>query len=336
MKVKRIIPLVMAMVMMATGCGTAQEENNSEKVQKSDTAEETDWPAGKTIQMIIPFSAGGDTDLHCRTLTDLVAKELGTDIVCTNVTGTSGTIAARQVMESANDGYTILWHQTSFLMASLMGISEFDYTDFVTADTVIEDMSCFLCVNANNGKFSDFEEFVQYAKENPGALRCGVSIGGDAHLYTLVMADLLGIELTYVDLDGTNEIIPALLNQDIDMTLGIYGTYKEYVENNEFAALAYFGDESPEGSNIPTWKSLTGESFPIGKMFGYWFPAGTSQDIVDTFNSAVEKVTESDEWKEHCASYYITPVFRADEDAVTYLDDQYELMKKYKDVLLGQ
>ena len=64
--------------------------------------------------------------------------------------------------------------------------------------------------------------------------------------------------------------------------------------------------------------------------------AGTSQDIVDTFNSAVEKVTESDEWKEHCASYYITPVFRADEDAVTYLDDQYELMKKYKDVLLGQ
>ena len=340
---KKVLSLSLALVMAFSMASCAKNSSNSSAGSTPSTnpgssaAQPTDssWPSEKTVQMIIPFGAGGDTDLHCRVLTDLVSKELGTDIICTNVTGTSGTIAARQVMDSAADGYTILWHQTSFLMASLMGISEFDYTDFTTASTVIEDMSSFLCVNAKNDKFSNFEEFVQYAKDHPGELLVGISVGGDAHLYSLIMADKLGIELTYVDLDGTNEIVPALLNQDVDLTIGIYGTYKEYVDKGEFAALAYFGDEAPDGSGLPTWKSLTGDSFPIGKMFGYWFPAGTPQDIVDKFNAAVEKVSASDEWKAHCASYYITPVTRTGSDAVTYLDGQYQLMGGYKDALLG-
>ena len=60
------------------------------------------------------------------------------------------------------------------------------------------------------------------------------------------------------------------------------------------------------------------------------------EDIVNTFNQAVEKVTASDEWKEHCASYYITPVYRAGEEAVTYLDGQYELMQGYREALVPQ
>ncbi len=292
-----------------------------------------EWPGSKTIQMIVPFGAGGDTDLHCRVLTNLVSKELGSDIVCTNVTGTAGTIAARQVLGSAPDGNTIMWHQTSFLMASLLGVSEFDYTDFTTANTVIEDKSSFICVNANNGKYSNFQEFVEYAKANPGAVLVGTSIGGDAHLFAMIMADALGIEVTYVDLDGTQEIIPALLNNDIDMTVAIYGTYGEYVRNGDFAALAYFGDKSPAGIDLPTWKSLKGENFPIGKMFGYWFPKDTPRAIVDAFNAAVEKAANSEEWKKHCAAYYITPVFRKDGAAVEYLDGQYALMGMHKDML---
>lgn len=317
---KKIIALILALTctLMAFGAAIA----------------ETDWPNGKTVQMIIPFGAGGDTDLHCRVLTDMVSKELGVEIVPANVTGTSGTIAARQVMDSDPDGYTIMWHQTSFLMASLLGISEFDYTDFTTACTVIEDMSSFVCTNAKNSKFSNFEEFVAYAKANPGDVLWGGTIGGDAHMYTLMLCDKLGIEVTYVDLDGTAEIIPALLNNDIDFTLGIYGTYGEYVKNGEFAALAYLGDTALDGSDTTTWKDITGESFPIGKMFGYWFPAGTDAEIVEAFNAAVEKCVNSDEFKAHCADYFITPVYRGGEDAVAYLDAYYASMQDYRDALL--
>lgn len=296
---------------------------------------EPDWP-NKTIQMIIPFGAGGDTDLHCRVLTGLVAQELGADIVCTNVTGTSGAIAARQVMDSVADGNTILWHQTSFLMASLLGLTEFDYTDFTTACTVIEDMSSFVTVNANNGKFDTFDQFVQYAQDHPGELLWGGTIGGDAHLYTMMLCDLLGIEVSYVDLDGTAEIVPALLNNDIDFTLGIYGTYGPYVESGDFKALAFLSDEPLDDSDTPTWKELTGESFPIGKMFGYWFPKDTDPAIVDKFNAAVEKCVNSQEFKAHCDQYFVTPVYRGGEEAVAYLDEQYALMTDYKDALLVQ
>ena len=184
---KKILSLMLALALLAIAVAALAD---------------TDWPTGKTVQMIIPFGAGGDTDLHCRVLTDLVSKELGTDIVCTNVTGTSGTIAARQVMDSAPDGNTILWHQTSFLMASLLGVSEFDYTNFTTACTVIEDMSSFVCASTKSGKFNTFDEFVQYAKDHPGEILWGGTIGGDAHMYTLLLCDALGIEVSYVDLDG--------------------------------------------------------------------------------------------------------------------------------------
>lgn len=295
---------------------------------------ETAWPEEKTVQMIIPFGAGGDTDLHCRTLTDMVSKELGVDIVCSNVTGTSGTVAARQVMDSANDGYTIMWQQTAFLIASLLGVCDFDYTAFTTASTVIEDMSSFVTVKADNGKYSTFEEFVEYAKAHPGEILWGGSIGGDAHMYTLMLAKALGLEFTYVDLDGTAEIIPALLNGSIDFTMGIYGTYGEYVKNGDFAALCYLGDKALDGSDTTTWKEFTGEDFPIGKMFCYMFPADTDPEIVEKFNAAVKKCVESDEFKEHCEKYFITPAYRDGEEAAEYLKNYYEEMSEYRDDLL--
>ena len=295
---------------------------------------DTSWPDGKTIQMIIPFGAGGDTDLHCRVLTEMVAKELGTDIVCTNVTGTSGTVAARQVKDTPADGYTVMWQQTSFFIASLLGVCDFDYTAFDTASTVIEDMSAFVVVKANNGKYSNFDEFVQYAKDHPGELLWGGSIGGDGHLYTLMMAKALGLEFTYVDLDGTAEIIPAMLNGSVDFTMGVYGTYGEYVKSGDFDALCYLADKSLDGSEVPGWKEYTGESFPIGKMFGYFFPKGTDPEIIAKFNAAVEKCVNSDEFKAHCEKYFINPIFRDGDDAAEYLKDYYASMTDYRDSLV--
>lgn len=325
MNMKKVIPLILTAA-VAMNVGAAESK-----------ASETAWPNGETIQMIIPFSAGGDTDLHCRVLTELVAEELGVDIVCTNVTGSSGTIAARQVMDSANDGNTILWHQTSFLMASLTGVSEFDYHDFTTACTVIEDATNFLCVNPNNEKFSDLDSFIEYAKENPGDLLVGAGIGGDGHLYSLIMEDAMGVEFTYVDLDGSNEIIPAMLNQDVDVEIGLYSGRKEYLENGDLEMLLYFGNESLEGyEDVPLWKDVMESEFPLAKMFGYWFPAETPQEIVDTFNAAVEKAVNSDTWKEHCEAYYLDSPFRTCDDAVEYLDAQYAVMEQFREALLGE
>ena len=173
---------------------------------------------------------------------------------------------------------------------------------------------------------------------------------------------------------GTNELVPNFflahrLSEDFTVTLSVtapYGLESKYNTN-------WFGKYQAERSYLFTtdvnpsiaykvtdWLSisggvsgqfaycslsqftpmgmmdLTGESFPIGKMFGYWFPKGTPQEIIDKFNDAVEKAVSSDEFKEHCANYYVTPAFKEGADAVAYLDDYYAVMQEYKDQLLVQ
>ena len=153
-------------------------------------------------------------------------------------------------------------------------------------------------------------------------------------MYALMIADKLGLEFTYVDLDGTAEIIPALLNGSVDWTTGVYGTYGEYVKTGDFESLCYMADEALDGSDTPGWKEYTGESFPLGKMFCYLFPKGTDPEIIKQFNAAVEKCVNSEEFKAHCENYFITPVYREGAEAEEYLANYYATMAQYRDDLL--
>ena len=299
---------------------------------KSDSAAGgvNNWPS-KTIQVYIPWGTGGDTDLHGRVLSELVAKELGATIVCANMPGTSGTVAARHVMDSPNDGYTILWSQTTFLIASMLGISEFDYTNFETAATVIEDSSNFLVVNKKIGKFKSIQEFADYGKAHPGEIVDGIEVGSDAHLYSLLVSDQLGIKVNRVDVGGTATKIPALISGNIDCAAGVYGTYKPYIDSGDFQVLVTFSPERINGlEDVPTMKEITGKDFGLSKMFGYWFPKGTDPAIVAKFAEAARRAVNSSEFKAHCEKYFITPIARTGNEAKTYLDDQYKIMNNYK------
>ncbi|MDR0585048.1 MAG: tripartite tricarboxylate transporter substrate binding protein [Treponema sp.] len=292
------------------------------------------WP-NKAIQVFIPWGAGGDTDLHGRTLSELVAKELGATIVCANMPGTAGTIAARQVLNSPKDGYTALWSQTSFLISSAVGIADFSYKDLETVATVIEDDSNLFLINKKIGKFKDVQDYMNYGRANSGAIKDGIEVGTDAHLASLIFGDALGVQLTRVDLGGTNARIPALLNGDIDSTQAVYGTYKAYIDSGDFVPLVMLGSKRlSQIPNIPTLKEATGKDFSYTKIFGYWMPPGTDKAIVDKFAAAVQKAVNSAEFKAHCDKYYITPSARIGADAKSFLDNQYDTILKYKDAMV--
>jgi tripartite-type tricarboxylate transporter receptor subunit TctC len=251
------------------------------------------------------------------------------------MTGTSGAVAARQVLNSPADVYTALWSQVTFRIASAIGVSEFNYTNFETVATVIEDNSGILVVNKKVGKYKNIQDFVNYGKANPMAILDGTEIGSDAHLQSLLLEDVLGIKCTRVDVGGTATKIPALLNGDVDYTTGVYGTFKPYIDSGDFAVLAVFGPERLPGlPDVPTMKEITGKDFGFTKFFGYWLPPGTGKAIVDKFADAVKKAVASEAFKTHCAKYYITPVARTGADVKTYLDDRYAVINKYKDNLI--
>jgi tripartite-type tricarboxylate transporter receptor subunit TctC len=296
---------------------------------------EVEWPT-KTIQVYVPFGAGGDTDLHARTISDLVSKELSVPIVCTNMTGQAGIVAARHVLNSRNDGYSILFHQSSFLVGSAIGLADFNYSDFEIAGTICEDNYPILFVNKKIGKYPDMDSFIQYGKNNPGSLLFATTIGGYSQLQGIAVADALGIEMTCVDLGGTTEVIPSLLAGDTDFIIGVYGTFRPYIESGDFEPLAVCGSKRFE--ELPDVPAISeyGADFRLTKLFGLFFPKETNPAIVEKFSAALKKAVNSDEFAAHCRKFYVTPVYRGGEECLQYLNEQYAIINKYKDLLIAK
>ena len=293
-------------------------------------AGEVNWPT-KMLQVYLPWNAGGDTDLHCRKICEIIQKDLGVPVVVTNMAGAAGTVAARHVKDSAPDGYTLLFSQSSFLVASLIGVADFNYTALEVACTVVEDNSSVLLVKSGDNRFTDMKSFIEFGKEND--LLYGTSIGGHSQIQGLTVSEALGIQITSVDVGGTSDVIPALLIGDIDFAIGIYGTYKAYIDSGDFLPLAIVGPERVSGADIPSIVEF-GSDYLFTKLFGFYFPKGTDWAIIDKFNAAVKTAVYSEAFAEYAKIYNITPIFRGGKDALTYHDEQFGIMVPFKSLMV--
>ena len=340
---KCIVTVLLAMMMIALVAGCNQTTPTpTEDVPPTGTSSDpidqqptVDWP-NKTVQVIVPFGAGGDTDLHCRTICDVLSRDLNQPFACTNITGNAGITGARQAKDSAEDGYTVLFHQSSFMVGSAIGLADFDYSDLDTASIICRDDSSVLFVNKKIGKYPDLDSFVEFGKNNPGELLYATTIGGYSQLQGLAVANALGIEVTCVDIGGNTEVIPSVVSGETDFVIGIYGTFKQYVDSGDFEPLCVLSPERLEAlPDVPTVGEAAGLDWKLTKWFGYFFPKGTDPAIIAKFNAGVESAVATDQFKEHCDIYYVTPYYLGGEDAVKLLDDQYELTLEYKEMLMG-
>ncbi len=337
MKNKRLLSLLLAVVLLLVlvGCNkTAATPSTSPEASPSPTESapaEIAWPE-KPIQVIVSFGAGGDTDILCRKLCEEISNELGVPIVCTNVTGQSGTVAARQVKDSAADGYTVLWHQSSFFVASMTGIADFDYTAFELAGVAVKEVSDVVMVR--KGAYKDINDFIEKAKANPKGLNYGTSLGGYSHLQALALGDAFGVEFNVVDIGGGSETIAALLAGDIDFVITTNNYARTYIESGDCEALCIMGNDPV--AQTPDWPTLkdSGVTCDVTKIFGFYMPKGTDSAIVEKWEAAVEKAVNSDAYKEVCDSYAVTPAFTGGQDALTLHDEQYALISKYRDLMI--
>lgn len=328
---KKFLALTLAIIMALTlvACGTEPQSQEENLPQDSVT---TEWPE-QPINVIVSFGAGGDTDILCRTLCDEIAKELDATIVCNNVTGSSGTVAARQVKDSAADGYNVLWHQSSFFVASATGIADFDYTDMEIAGVAVEEVSD--CLMVRKGEYADMNAFVDAAKANPGGLNYGTSLGGYSHMQALAVADAFGCEFNIVDIGGGSETIAALLAGDIDFVITTSNYARTYVESGDCEVLCIVANDRVDAT--PDWPAMSefGVSCDITKIFGFYMPKGTDPAIIEKWENALEKALNSEAYAKVCEQYAVTPAFCKGADALTLHDEQYALAQKYASMMIG-
>jgi tripartite-type tricarboxylate transporter receptor subunit TctC len=290
-----------------------------------------DYPT-KSIQVVVPAGAGGDTDMNARMLGKYLEKELRKPMVIINVNGGGGTLGSRKVKDSAPDGYTVLFYHPGLLLNKLMGLVDYSFSDFENAGMAVVDNTNVFAVHAES-PYNSLKDLVNAAKVKPDTIKFATETGSFTHLQVLAFQDAANVRLNCVDVGSAAQKTAALLGKHIDVIGTQYGLIKDHVTAGKFRVLGVLSDKrNPLMPNVKTFKEQ-GVNVVFTKFFFYSFPKGTPRAIVTKFTKAVKKVTANKEYQKEAKNFLVTPTYMGPADAVKYINGQATLYDQYKDMI---
>jgi tripartite-type tricarboxylate transporter receptor subunit TctC len=247
-----------------------------------------DFPA-KPVTLIVPWSAGGSTDICLRTLAELTSKHLPQPIVVENIAGGGGATGPETMATKAQpDGYTISQIPISVFRLPFMQKMNYDpLTDF----TYIIHISgyTFGIVVKKDAPWKTFNELIEYAKANPGKITYATpGIGTSLHLTMEQLAMKQGIKWTHVPFKGNAETTAAVLSGEVSVAADASG-WGPKVESGDLRLLVTWGNaRSDRWHDVPTLKEL-GYGIVSNSPFGIAGPKGMDPKIVKILHDAFRK-----------------------------------------------
>ncbi|MFO1323709.1 MAG: tripartite tricarboxylate transporter substrate binding protein [Burkholderiales bacterium] len=246
----------------------------------------------KPIRFVIPFAAGGGSDVMARVIAEPLAQRLGQPVVVDNKPGGNATIGADFVAKSNPDGYT--WLHTSpgpqitnpYLMAKLPYDPVKDLTPVARLGTFIAVLVVNPDVPARTVK-----ELVEYAKANPKKLNfASPGIASGSHLATEYFRTVAGIELVHVPYKGTGAAIQDLISGNVQMSIDSMAALLPHIKSGKLRALAVaYPQRAPSLPDVPTIAE-TYPGFDASPMNYLSVRGGTPQPLVDKLNAEVNAV----------------------------------------------
>ncbi len=256
------------------------------------TGSAADYPT-RAIKLIVPWAAGGDTDVIFRPLAPLLQKILGQPVVIANVGGASGTVGEREAAGAAPDGYTLFGSHDFMHSVYFGGMTDLKYTVFDPV-CMISSTPSVITVGSKT-PWKTFKELVEDAKKRPGQITVGASLGSTSQYSLALAAKAAGIKFKYVPYDGTAKRMNALLGGHIDVADSNL-TQKSKVDAGLLRFLANMAAKRTTGlEDVPTLKEL-GYDVEYAVSRGIMVPKGTPADIVAKLNDACAKATKDPEY----------------------------------------
>ena len=237
-----------------TAAPAATAAAGAAETQAAAAAPATDYPK-EAITMIIPYGAGGTTDVVGRQLAIALEKQLGQSIVVENMAGASGSVGAQACLDADPDGYTILLTAESLGTQRVMGISEMSYADFAPISAIASDQK--VVVVGKDSKYNTIQELLDDIKANPGKIQMSYTgPGGSGHIQALIL-NKFGYEPALTAYSSGSEGITAVLGNQVEFTNSNYATVASYIESGDLKLLAVCSNEPlaahPE---VPTLASV--------------------------------------------------------------------------------
>jgi tripartite-type tricarboxylate transporter receptor subunit TctC len=249
-----------------------------------------EYPA-RTIKIVVPFPAGGPTDVAARLIAQSISSRLGKGVIVENHAGAAGRIGAKVVANASPDGYTLLLGGTNVnaINGSLYPDIGFDpISSFAPIATICVDTLALAVsprVPANT-----FQELVKYAKDNPGKLKYGAPPGLYTHIASEFFKIKTGTDILFVPYKGGAPAVTDLLGGHIEMVFNNKSNLLALFKDGKLKALAVTSETRwPELPQTPTMNEVGISGFPSEVLFGLLAPAGTPAPIVEQLNRAINE-----------------------------------------------
>lgn len=250
----------------------------------------------RNVQIVVPYSAGGATDVLARALAVGMAKFSSFPIIVENRPGGSSTIGAGVVARAQPDGHTVLvtTGSTATLLPHTLAMP-FDPLKTLTAVSEVGRTPLFLYANPDI-PVKDLKGLIAWMKANPGRITYGSYGQGTAgHFGGVLLGKAAGVEMLHVPFQGGAPALQALIGGHVQLLIDAYQPGMEQVKAGKALALAASSPErSPFAPAVPTFRELGYQEVEfISGFFGLFAPIGTSRDVVDRLNTMVSDVARS-------------------------------------------
>ncbi|MEA3024197.1 MAG: hypothetical protein QOK01_3049 [Alphaproteobacteria bacterium] len=250
-----------------------------------------DYPA-RAITVIVPFAAGGPTDIVARIVSDHMSKTLGQQLVIENVVGAGGTTGVTRAMRAAPDGYTIVMgHMGTHAAAPALypNLAYNPASDFVPIGMAAGTPVVILAKKDFPAK--DLGEFAVHVKQNVASLNMAhAGVGSVSHVTCLLLNSILAVKPTAVPFNGTGPAMNALVGGQVDYMCDQIVNVVPQVNGGTIKAYAIGTPErNPALPNIPTSKEAGLPEFQASAWNALFAPKGTPQAIGDKLSAALDK-----------------------------------------------
>jgi tripartite-type tricarboxylate transporter receptor subunit TctC len=253
-------------------------------------AQETDYPR-KPVTIIVPFTAGGATDLSARLIAQLLSKQLGQAFVVDNKAGASGMIGMGTVARAAPDGYTLGWGGNSPMSVAphLSKTPPYDPTK-AFAPISLAAISSWILVTRPQLPAANVAELIALAKSQPGKLTFASSGNGSApHLIGELLKSSAGIDMLHVPFKGEIDGFNAMMAGQVDMMMGSTSSASPLVKAGRLKGLAVTTPTRDAAvPDIPTMAEAGAPELSFEIFFGLVAPAGTPQPVIDKLAAAMK------------------------------------------------
>ena len=306
----RALALAISLPLLALPAGTVQAQA---------------WPS-KPVTLVVPFPAGGTTDVLARALAEKLQPALGQPVIVESKPGAGATLGADHVAKSRADGYTLLVGAVHHTIAtSVYRKLPYDFQKDLAPITVIAQVPNVLVVNTATPAKS-VAELVGLLKARPGQYTYGSNGNGTAqHLIGTQFQNLTGTELIHVPYKGSGPLATDLLGGQITMSFDTVTPVLPHIKAGKLRPLAVTtAKRSAALPEVPTLEESGLKGFDIGTWFGVLAPAATPKEVVARLNAEMVKVIQSPEFRQRMAEIGAEPIGNSADEMAQQVREQTE------------